>query len=772
MELERNDSKETCEESWRLISKLRKDLAPDKLRNIVNRFGLPSSGSNDNSKKMFLTSSSQFGTPSVQTTKWLTMADIKVQAVKEVCYEVALNGFKQTRNEIEAACLFCLQKLCQQCGKRDPKPNETWRSVARDVMDTIGFFGDQHAVKMNATNSQQTQHVIDSEFLEQFERTEVVKEVVKNMVEAVVKQEEEDNMLPNTACDQPVENKSYQDVEELKRNMSNLVDMLQGVKLENESKQEEIREMKSKMEEMEKALSENADYGKSLLMREFVNSKLSESSSEKDYKSGHRVGSVSGSSKGRSEVSSQSTFSPNYIRSDDFSQPSPGVVVPEWIETKEDKIKWLMDNDVAFRRGRLRWEAQQKRHQANLKMQEVNKEKRRMSREGRNQDGVTPRFSFKSSYQAQQSKTESKPTPKKYFEGPRRKTCSSIRALNTEDNEDNNVTTNDQPLVEQNKALPDENVAEIGPTVPIFTKQNNDVKKSNVNTDISHTIPGNPPVQMRNRNGNKGNHGRGGRPAYYTQRRKTWCNFQNSSGPNMFNPFPNNYMRNLVPPPIRGPAIQQDIGNYCPIIPNQQWNGLTTYNQHWNATPQNQFGNILPQSIDRKGTTYYNQPPKLPAAFTNPQAFCESQVPFTNSYHVNYTQPYTQHIEKQSMVDRSNTAQPQFFIGNAYSPAKYIYDPLPPQIFHNPLNDSLPPAVPRTPQPTRANDSPPYMSTARSSTELQQLNKSKQSYEESNSLPTPQTPEPNKRRKPDFQKIYEPPFRRQILTKQPQMSWE
>uniref|UniRef100_F6Q5L9 Kinesin-like protein unc-104 n=1 Tax=Ciona intestinalis TaxID=7719 RepID=F6Q5L9_CIOIN len=56
------------------------------------------------------------------------------------------------------------------------------------------------------------------------------------------------------------------DVEELKRNMSNLVDMLQGVKLENESKQEEIREMKSKMEEMEKALSENADYGKSLLI--------------------------------------------------------------------------------------------------------------------------------------------------------------------------------------------------------------------------------------------------------------------------------------------------------------------------------------------------------------------------------------------------------------------------------------------------------------------------------------------------------------------------
>uniref|UniRef100_H2YU72 Kinesin-like protein n=1 Tax=Ciona savignyi TaxID=51511 RepID=H2YU72_CIOSA len=296
LELEARDhSKETCEETWRLISKLRKDLAPDKLRNIVNRFGLPSGNAEQQKNPgMFLPSSATFTKPAFHPTKWLTMADIKVQAVKEVCYEVALSGFKMTRNEIEAACLFCLQRLCQRCGKRDPKPKESWRSVSTDVLDTIGFFGDQNAPK---TPSISTSH----------------------------------------------------DVKELKRNMSDLVDMLQGVKLENESKQVEIKEMKTKMEEMEKALSENADYGKSILIRDFVNnSKLSESSSDKEYKSFH--GGSGSEWSGKDKTAS---------------------------EKSEEKIKWLMDNDVAFRRGRLRWEAQQKKHQANLKMQEINKEKRR-----------------------------------------------------------------------------------------------------------------------------------------------------------------------------------------------------------------------------------------------------------------------------------------------------------------------------------------------------------------------------------------------------------
>uniref|UniRef100_H2YU63 Kinesin-like protein unc-104 n=1 Tax=Ciona savignyi TaxID=51511 RepID=H2YU63_CIOSA len=224
LELEARDhSKETCEETWRLISKLRKDLAPDKLRNIVNRFGLPSGNAEQQKNPgMFLPSSATFTKPAFHPTKWLTMADIKVQAVKEVCYEVALSGFKMTRNEIEAACLFCLQRLCQRCGKRDPKPKESWRSVSTDVLDTIGFFGDQNAPKTPSV-PEQSQHIISTSH----------------------------------------------DVKELKRNMSDLVDMLQGVKLENESKQVEIKEMKTKMEEMEKALSENADYGKSILIRDF-----------------------------------------------------------------------------------------------------------------------------------------------------------------------------------------------------------------------------------------------------------------------------------------------------------------------------------------------------------------------------------------------------------------------------------------------------------------------------------------------------------------------
>uniref|UniRef100_H2YU71 Kinesin motor domain-containing protein n=1 Tax=Ciona savignyi TaxID=51511 RepID=H2YU71_CIOSA len=55
----------------------------------------------------------------------------------------------------------------------------------------------------------------------------------------------------------------------------------------------------------------------------------------------------SGKDKTASEKSG-STFSPKYVRSDDFSRPSPGVVVPDWVETKEEKIKWLMDNDFSL----------------------------------------------------------------------------------------------------------------------------------------------------------------------------------------------------------------------------------------------------------------------------------------------------------------------------------------------------------------------------------------------------------------------------------------
>ena len=65
-----------------------------------------------------------------------------------------------------------------------------------------------------------------------------------------------------------------------------------------------------------------------------------------------------------------------FVRSKEFDRPSPGVIVPGHLDGDE-RIKWLMENDQAFRRGRLRWEKSQKIYQDNLAKREVNKAKRK-----------------------------------------------------------------------------------------------------------------------------------------------------------------------------------------------------------------------------------------------------------------------------------------------------------------------------------------------------------------------------------------------------------
>lgn len=61
-----------------------------------------------------------------------------MQAVKEICYEVALRDFRQARREVEAMSIVKMKELCRRYGKRDPHERETWRAVARDVWDTVG----------------------------------------------------------------------------------------------------------------------------------------------------------------------------------------------------------------------------------------------------------------------------------------------------------------------------------------------------------------------------------------------------------------------------------------------------------------------------------------------------------------------------------------------------------------------------------------------------------------------------------------------------------
>lgn len=69
--------------------------------------------------------------------RWATMADLKMQAVKEICYEVALADFRHGRAEIEALAALKMRELCRTYGKPEG-PGDAWRAVARDVWDTVG----------------------------------------------------------------------------------------------------------------------------------------------------------------------------------------------------------------------------------------------------------------------------------------------------------------------------------------------------------------------------------------------------------------------------------------------------------------------------------------------------------------------------------------------------------------------------------------------------------------------------------------------------------
>merc|ERR1719209_2834454 len=99
-----------------------------------------------------------------------------------------------------------------------------------------------------------------------------IKETVKDLVEQMVNITSHIAPAPRLVQENKPSAAKDTEIEGLKQDMSLLVNLLQNVKMANDTKQEEIKFMKSKMDEMEQALSGNATYGKSLLMREFVNS--------------------------------------------------------------------------------------------------------------------------------------------------------------------------------------------------------------------------------------------------------------------------------------------------------------------------------------------------------------------------------------------------------------------------------------------------------------------------------------------------------------------
>ncbi|OCT59598.1 kinesin-like protein KIF1C [Xenopus laevis] len=193
-----DSDKRSCEESWRLISSLREKVPPGRVQSIVRRCGLPSSGKKREPIRVYqIPQRRRLG----KDPRWLTLADLKMQAVKEICYEVALNDFKHSRQEIEAMSVIKMKELCRTYGKRDVNEKELWKAVARDVWDTVGVG-------------------------------------------------EED---PGT--------KSSGGVQDLKAHIDKLTDILQEVKLQNNMKDEEIRSLRDRMIKMERVMPLAQDEG-------------------------------------------------------------------------------------------------------------------------------------------------------------------------------------------------------------------------------------------------------------------------------------------------------------------------------------------------------------------------------------------------------------------------------------------------------------------------------------------------------------------------------
>ncbi|XP_054465221.1 kinesin-like protein KIF1B isoform X3 [Anoplopoma fimbria] len=193
-----DSDKRSCEESWRLITSLREKLPPSKLQSIVRKCGLPSSGKIREPVKMYQIPQRRRIT---KDSKWVTISDLKIQAVKEICYEVALNDFRQTRQEIEALAIVKMKELCASYSKKDPNERDSWRAVARDVWDTVGV-GDER-IEDVLTNGSRTGVVV---------------------------------------------------MDDLKVHIDKLEDILHEVKKQNNMKDEEIRALRNKMVKMEKVL--------------------------------------------------------------------------------------------------------------------------------------------------------------------------------------------------------------------------------------------------------------------------------------------------------------------------------------------------------------------------------------------------------------------------------------------------------------------------------------------------------------------------------------
>ncbi|XP_026093077.1 kinesin-like protein KIF1C [Carassius auratus] len=278
-----DSDKRSCEESWRLISSLREKLPANKVQSIVKRCGLPSSGKRREPLRVYQIPQRRRISKDPEQ---VTMSDLKLQAVKEICYEVALGDFRHSRREMEALAIVKMKELCRMYNKRDAAEKDTWREVAQDVWDTVGI-----ADERSLENTDGESGSADGE-------------------------------------------SGRTGVYNLKAHIDKLTDILQEVKEQNNMKDEEIKALRDRMMKMESIIpavqQDNDDESEELLAYG------------------------------------------DQGRGDEQDGCGPLELLP-----KQERVSRLMEEDPAFRRGRLRWLKQEQLRLQNLQQQQITKRLRR-----------------------------------------------------------------------------------------------------------------------------------------------------------------------------------------------------------------------------------------------------------------------------------------------------------------------------------------------------------------------------------------------------------
>ncbi|TRY88268.1 hypothetical protein DNTS_032460 [Danionella cerebrum] len=238
-----DSDKRSCEESWRLISSLREKLPANKMQSIVKKCGLPSSGKRREPLRVYQIPQRR-RIPSTQEAKHrLTIEELRTQAVKEICYEVALGDFKHTRQEIEALAIVRMKELCRTYSQKDPQERESWKVVAKDVCETVG-----------------------------------------------IGEEEGEREQRTTAAAAGANERGKTDMGDLKAHIDKLTDILQEVKLQNNMKDEEIRSLRDRMVKMEKIFPVDVQGNEDVPIDDAVERNNESTANRRNEDSGYRRG--------------------------------------------------------------------------------------------------------------------------------------------------------------------------------------------------------------------------------------------------------------------------------------------------------------------------------------------------------------------------------------------------------------------------------------------------------------------------------------------------